>query len=1006
MFKKGFLVRFVSIFLIPVFLFSLSPNSSAQIDSTKSHLTFFSNSAPININTASGLTAPTVAATYPSAIEVSGMSGNITKVEVTLRGITHGQLHNLDFLLVSPSGAKYIFLSDSLAAANDSFFTFSDSGTSTLVSGFGSGTYLPTNFNTGTDTFPASAPSAPYSTPPGDTFASVFNGSNPNGTWNLYAVDDSLGFAGSIVSGWSLSITTNGAPQTFSNFNNISFNDIITPSAPFGTSINVSGQTGVISDLNVTINGFSHAAPGDVDILLVSPNGKSLLLMSDISSSSVSNIQLTFDDSALGTINTTPTSGTYKPTGFYDDVTDFFSAPAPLTPYHAGDSFLSNFNGFNPNGEWRLFVTDDTQNNAGAISGGWSLDITTVPNPPPPPLNCSGPTFTPSSFQTGVNPTNMAVADFNNDTKADVAVTNQVSNNVSILLGNGNGTFNPQTLISVGSNPYSIVAAKFNSDNNFDLAVVNSFNNNVSVLLGNGNGTFSAPANFFVGATPISIDAADFNGDGKQDLAVANFGGFFAGSVSILLGNGNGGFSAGNSVRTRTQPAFVKTALLNGDSLPDLAVANFGANSFSTFINTGNANFVLSQNVNTGAGPVAIEIADFGTDGIADIAVANYNSDTITTCSGSSSGIFSGCSTTSIGQNPVSITSGDFVGAGVRSTATALSGSNTVRLGGDNVPTGLNPNAVKSADLNGDGKLDMITVNSGSNDLSVLINGCLTSTGNIFDYDGNRRTDYAVFRSSTRQYFVQGLSGNSSIAIFGRATDKLVPADYNGDRRTDIGFYRPESGLWFILQNNSLMPIHFQQFGLPDDIPTPADFDGDSKADIAVFRPSNGTWYIRRSSDNSLQIAQFGANGDKPVAADFDGDNIDDLGIFRPSEGTWYIRRSSDLQITIAQFGINEDKTVVGDYDGDGKADIAVWRPSQGVWYVLKSSDGNFLIAPWGFSTDIPIIGDYEGDGKYDFAVYRPSQGTWYISKSSDGGIIGFQWGNSTDIPIPNAFVR
>ena len=165
MFGKDFLGRIVAVFQISVFLFS--PVSFAKDNSSKVPLTVFSNTAPITINTTSGLTAPTVASVYPAPITVTGMTGTITKVEVTLRGISHSFFNDLDFLLVSPSGAKYIFLSDVNAGANDSFYTFSDTGATTL--GFSnssaSGTYLPSNINTGTDLFPAPAPAAPYSSP-------------------------------------------------------------------------------------------------------------------------------------------------------------------------------------------------------------------------------------------------------------------------------------------------------------------------------------------------------------------------------------------------------------------------------------------------------------------------------------------------------------------------------------------------------------------------------------------------------------------------------------------------------------------------------------------------------------------------------------------------------------------------------------------------------------------------------------------------------------------------
>ncbi len=989
--------------------------SPAQ-NSSKAPETVYSNTTSLAINSAPSSTPPFIATVYPSNIDVSGMTGNITRVAVTLNGLTHTRLNEVDLLLVSPTGAKYVFLADAggFVTLDDKLFTFSDDAPGTLPVNspdLPSGNYRPTSGDAVTDIFPAPAPAGPYSLPPVSTFGSIFNGANPNGTWSLFAVDDLANEAGSINAGWSITITTDAAPATFVNSNHIALNDQITPATPYGTPINIAGASGVISNLKVTLTGFSHTRPLEVDILLVSPNGKGVVILSDAGGqTAATNADLTFDDTG-GVLNTIVT-GTYRPTDNSASFSDIFPSPAPLRPHHAltGSNSLSNFYGFSPNGEWRLFVVDANANNSGSISGGWSLDITTTPIVPPTPPACGAPSFSTTSFATGVSPTNLALADFNNDAKHDLAVTNQVSNDVSILLGTGTGSFLPQTSVPAGSSPYSVAAAKFNADNNFDLAVVNSGSNNVSILLGNGDGTFGPPTNFFVGPSPISVAVGDLNNDGNQDLAVANFGGFFSGSVSILLGNGAGSFTTGTPVRTRTQPSFVAIANLNStDSHRDLVVTSFGSNSATTFFGVGNGTFFLSQNIAVGAGPVWVDIADMGTpDGFPDLVIANYNSDSIHTCSGSSSGIFSCSSSPAGGANPISVAAADYVGNGMRSSAVTLSGSNTVRVGASNVSVGLNPNAVESADFNGDGKVDLVSVNAGSNDISVLINNCAVATGNIFDWDGDRRTDFSVMRPSTRAWFNASLSGFSSVKIFSRPGDTLVPADYDGDGRTDYGLFRPESGLWMV-QSGLLFvtrPIYFLQFGITEDIPVPADYDGDGKADLAVFRPSTGTWYVRRTFDNSVQATAFGLSGDKPVQGDFDGDGKSDLAIFRPSTGVWYVLRSSDSQTFIVQFGASEDKTVAGDYDGDGKADIAVWRPSTAVWWVLRSSDGGSSAVGWGAAGDIPVLGDYENDGKFDYAVWRPSDRIWYVLKSSDLGAIYFQWGLSTDYPIPNAYVR
>lgn len=1010
MFAKNFFFRLTTAVLLFSLFFLTLPKYEAQAR-TGAPQTVFSNTAPITINTAPTLTAPTVASAYPSEINVSGMTGTITRVEVTLRGLTHPQLNNLDFLLVSPSGAKFIILSDVTATPNDWLLTFADSGANSIPAT--PGIYKPLNFDATTDTFPAPAPPGPYNYPSaGATFASVFNGADPNGTWSLYAVDDQLSNAGSINSGWGLSITTSGGEQNFSNTGYIELPDVIRRASPYPSVINVSGLSGVVSSLKVTLNGLSHTNVPDVDILLVNPNGRGVIIMSDVASGATSNVNLTFDDTAANSIPNFSTliSGTYKPTDVSSDI-DVFPAPAPLRPYFTFNNQLSNFNNFSPNGEWQLYVVDDLSGNSGMIAGGWSLDITTMPAQPPP-SGCAVPNLVPSNFDVGSTPTNLAVGDFNNDMNPDVAVTNQVSGDVSILLGDGSGGFAPQMMVNAGASPYAVAVGQFNGDSNQDLVMVNSGSNNVSILLGNGNGAFSAPTNFVVGSNPISVAIGDFNSDSKQDLAVANFGGFFTGTVSLLFGNGSGGFSLPTTLRTRSQPAFVKAEFLNADSVIDLVVANFGSNSVSTFFGNGNGTFGLSQNLTVNGGPVAVEIADVVGGSNKDLIVAQYNSDSLQLFTGSSAGTFTSAGTASnVGPNPISIVAADLLGDGINKLAVALSGTDQIAdstlfvTSFQLFTTGSNPNAIAKADFNGDGKIDLITANAGSNNVTILTNTCIQARGNLFDFNGDRRSDFSVFRS-VQAFWVTNPNNNTGYT-FGRATDVIVPADYDGDRVTDFAVYRPENGLWFALKNNPSGGVngtsYYITFGLPTDIPVPADYDGDGKADIAVFRPSTGSWFVRRSSDNSLLAAQFGMDGDKPVAADYDGDGKADFAVFRPSTASWYILGSTS-GFFAQQFGISTDRAVPADYDGDGKADVAVFR--DGAWYVSKSSDGGFIAQNWGSPGDIPVPGDYEGDGKFDFAVFRPSSGFWFVLRSADGGSFGSPYGISTDTPLPSAFVR
>jgi subtilisin-like proprotein convertase family protein len=1002
-----------------VFAFSLFILSN-HAQSSKAPQTVYSNPASITINTNPASVYPKAASLYPSTINVSGMTGTITNLKVTLKGTTNFN-NTVDMLLVSPSGVKFIVQSDAVVLSNNSdvVLTFEDSAATILPNGNGLGTnpnFRPTNYTFNpnpVDTFPAPAPPPPYLSPAqagSATLASAFNGTDPNGNWQLFVSQGSNGFNSfGINSGWSLTITTNGLPIVFSNSSYIASTDDDAQATPYGSNINVSGSTGIISKVKVSLNGLTHSSAFDIGALLVSPNGTAVSLISVLNNGSqpANSVNLTFDDSAA---NELPfggfSSGTYRTTNTF---LSYFSNPAPLAPFNFQ---LSSLNGMNPNGDWKLFIIDSRgDTNSGVIANGWSLDITTVPNVVQS-AGCFVPFFDQAvNYPAGGNPTNLAVGDFNNDNKQDFVVTNQVSSNVSILLGSGTGTFTSGATLTAGANPYSVAVGRFNADANDDLVVVNSNSNNVSVFLGNGNGTFSAATNVAVGASPISVAVGDFNSDNKRDIAVANFGGFFSGTVTILLGNGTGGFTLARDLRARTQPSFVSVGRFNNDSIDDLAVTNFGSDNVSVYIGFGNGNFSTQANYTVGFGPVSLAIFDANNDSFQDIFTANYNGDGFSQLGGTSTGVFTANNSLpgNAGSNPVSLAAGDFVGGNsIPQIAIALNGADKVVFANTNSSSpneysvGVYPNSIVKGDFNGDGRIDLATANSGSNNVSVLLNSCKVAKGNLFDSDGDRKTDYSVFRPSSLVWYTD--LNAVDIYIRSRRGDLLVPADYNGDGKTDYGIYRPESGLWQTSTSPNFQgsPLHFVSFGIAVDVPVPGDFDGDGKADIAVWRPTNGTFYIRTSSNNGFVAFSFGSAGDVPVPSDFDGDGKFDYAVFRPSTGIWYIWYSQTNSFGAFQFGATGDKLVPADYDGDGKTDLAVFRA--GIWYVLRSSNGSFYGSQFGLATDIPAPGDYDGDSKFDQAVYR--DGVFYVLNSSNGQLQAAFFGATGDFPLPASYVR
>src|SRR5262249_6995122 len=173
----------------------------------------FSNTAPILIpETGDGSSTGAPAAPYPSTINVSGVTGTISKVTAQLFNFNYDNFpDDADILLVGPGGQKLLLMSDagfgvSVVNAN---LTFNDAAPTTMGASIVSGTFKPTNFFQGPsdDVFPAPAPAGPY---PDPQLLSVFNGVNPNGTWSLFVVDDFPEFVGNINGGWRLNITTTG----------------------------------------------------------------------------------------------------------------------------------------------------------------------------------------------------------------------------------------------------------------------------------------------------------------------------------------------------------------------------------------------------------------------------------------------------------------------------------------------------------------------------------------------------------------------------------------------------------------------------------------------------------------------------------------------------------------------------------------------------------------------------------------------------------------------------
>jgi hypothetical protein len=346
----------------------------------------------------------------------------------------------------------------------------------------------------------------------------------------------------------------------------------------------------------------------------------------------------------------------------------------------------------------------------------------------------------PLNLEPGSGPVSVAVGDFNSDGIPDLAVANLAEpGSVSVLLGNGDGTFQPARTLATGSEARAIVAGDFNGDGILDLAVANSLSNTISILLGAGDGTFQPAADLPTEPYPAALAAADFNGDGVFDLVAVCLGKVSPslGSVSVFLGNGNGSFQDPQSYAVGFIPGAVAIGDFNGDHQLDLAIANHGANTYepggvSVLLGKGDGTFGEAQSYATGAYATSLVVGDLNKDGMPDIAMSDAHSGTVLVLIGNGDGTFQPAVSYAVGAGPQSVAMGDFNGDGIPDLAVAnrYDGTLSILLGNgngtfpvaQNFPAGSRPFFLATGDFNADGFLDVIVMDVGSPESAILLN--------------------------------------------------------------------------------------------------------------------------------------------------------------------------------------------------------------------------------------------------------------------------------------------
>jgi FG-GAP-like repeat/PASTA domain len=247
----------------------------------------------------------------------------------------------------------------------------------------------------------------------------------------------------------------------------------------------------------------------------------------------------------------------------------------------------------------------------------------------------SGPSFAaPRSYPAGPDPVSVAVGDLNADGKPDLATAHNTAGTLSVLLNGGNGSLGATVDYPAGSRSSSVAIGDVNGDGKADLVTGNAVmvgrfpTSNVAVLVNRGDGSFAARVEYPIGLGHglASVATGDLNGDGKADLATANA---EASTVSILLGRGDGSFSAKVDSGVGGGPGSIAIVDLNGDHKPDLATANSGANTVTALSNRGDGHVQARTDVRTGSQPRGLAFGDLNGDGKPDLVTADEGANAV-----------------------------------------------------------------------------------------------------------------------------------------------------------------------------------------------------------------------------------------------------------------------------------------------------------------------------------------------------------------------------------------
>ena len=575
--------------------------------------------------------------------------------------------------------------------------------------------------------------------------------------------------------------------------------------------------------------------------------------------------------------------------------------------------------------------------------------------------NGTGGFAAPAFLPTGGIDGQLATGDFNGDGRLDLAVAGGVG--YSVFPGDGQGGFGPATTTSFNFFVTSIVAGDFNLDGKLDLVTANG--NTVLLLSGDGTGKFNAGPNIFVLDLAYRAHTGDFNGDGKLDVAVTTW----SSAVSILLGDGAGGFAPARHFGTGPGPVYFAVGDFDRDGQADLLTSDASTDDLALLRGEGTGDFKTAGVFTAGVTPIHAAGGDFNRDGRPDLAVVNANQNHVSILLGEDNGKFRAGGQVNV-LSPIFVAVADFNRDGRQDLAVSIGSPffSTVSValgdgaGGFGTPTpftaGTNSHAIAAADFDNDGKTDMAVVGMDSGDISLLLGdgaggfapALKTVVGGFpfslmtADFNHDCHADLVVLGDNNRASLLLG-DGTGKfaqpVALSPPGNPRSVAAgDLDGDGNLDLilpGGFDPfgdtTKGWATLYLGNGA-----GGFGAPTsvgvgprrELATPADFNGDGKLDIALLNNSGSVSILLNAGGGTFPTATnfpHVAGTSFMLAGDFSGDGSPDLVTRGGGDNVAVLYNScpgaaSAAQTPSVQFGA----PCVGVLEGEGVVQVGVTR--------------------------------------------------------------------------------